>query len=198
MAIVTDVYQLRLFSTYLDESMVNVFHYVISEVGDELPVSSDLIAAFEDVVMNLLTEVTSAGVTYNTIDAFNIRDVTDFATVSPPRSAYDQGLVLGEALPAFFTYKYRYQRVALGTRYGYKRFSGVPESFVDGNKASSGGKTLLEDLAVELGRALTPRTGVILFPYVARRPIILGITPPGYGTNKATFEGFSTQNTRKR
>lgn len=197
MAQVGDVYQVRLFSEYLQEPIVNIFHYAVTVAPTDVPESADVISQFRATVMNLLIEVTSTGMRFDRVEAYNIRDVVDFDSVLFAGQTDEFGKVSGEALPAFFNYKYQYQRVAVGQRYGYKRFCGVPESFVDGNNVSATGQTLVNDLAVELGRTLVTTTSAEAVPYVARRPIVVGINPPGYGTNKARFLGFSTQNSRK-
>lgn len=195
--IVGDVLQLNLVSTYLGQTLNNIFHFQITQVGSVVNASTALGTGFGDNVLDDIRAITSDQITYNHADIVNIRDVSDFAQDDySVTGSLTGGTTLD--LPSYIGLGFRYNRVGPGQRHGYKRFGGLIESQVSGN-SYAGNPTLAADLATALiyNQGSDTYNSWRWSPFVASRPIVFGATPSGYVPVTSLFQGVTTQNSRK-
>lgn len=114
-----DVYQVRVFQTYQDQELINVFHYIAT--GGLSATAENLYSGFADQVWDLVRGAQHADCVTRRFTVINSNDNTDQeeATVSSPGT-----YVPGSMLPAFLAYGLRSQRPYMGQRYSYKRIGG--------------------------------------------------------------------------
>jgi hypothetical protein len=161
-------------------------------------VAADLISGFDSVVLAAMVVMQSDNLDYTAIEAFNVAEPTDFAAVVTSQITNNVGLNTSPNMPAFLSVTYRYARQAVGTRYGYKRISGITDDSVSGSSINPLYQATLSSVGTALGSVLSPIVGVEFTPFIASRPITLGVNPGGYKTTSCSVNGLGTQNTRKR
>lgn len=194
-----DVIQVKLLGEYLGEAWVNVFYY-LQTAGSANGAGACLNLFEEDVVPALLDTMvdTSAIIWLSAVNGMNNADQYERA----PLSGYGQGVLdsitLGEA-PSNMANGYRSNRGGIGTRYSYKRFAGMPLSWLDANGWDASASTPRAALAVALGSHPTG-SGFSYSPVQVTGGFALG-TPPTYTFVVDTWTPMdrpSTQNTRMK
>lgn len=197
MGAIGDVYQLKLFQTYLNVDMLNVWYYILESQGTGSNLATVLAAQFDQDVIPEFSGIQVNAVSYLQLEVVNLRELTEFSASPGSTLVNSGGQRSGAPLPAFFTASFRYQRSAVGQRYGYKRVSGIQEQDVEGNVVEPSRVGAFNDVAAAFAAELDDGLGNIWAPYVAKRPITLGVNPTGYVCKGVVFNGWSTQSTRK-
>lgn len=192
-----DIHQLTVTGTYLGQAIVNRWFYQqvsgdIPSIGTEVELVNEFQSAVLEVLMNAMSEEYSISL----IEGVGLRDPGTFNYTAP--IAIDGDLtMLGAPQPAFMAVAFRFQRLAPGQRYGYKRFPAPPGDFIDGNNTIAAYQSTYADpLAAAMAATLSP-AGLTFVPFVASRPITLGANPSGYVSSFVSYRGLTTQNTRK-
>lgn len=192
-----DIHQLTVTGSYLGQTVVNRWFYRqnsadIGGVGTEV----ELVQEFQTEVLEVLMNAMSDEYSISLIEGVGLRDPGTFNYTAP--IAIDGDLtMLGAPSPAFLAIALRFQRVAPGQRYGYKRFPAPPGDFIDGNSTIPTYQSTYGDpLASAMSATLTP-AGLSFSPFVASRPILFGANPSGYVSSFVSYRGLTTQNTRK-
>jgi hypothetical protein len=197
MGTVGDVYQVKLFQDYLGVDVLNVFYYILETQGTGSNLATQLATQFDTDVITEMAEIQVDDLSYTQLEVVNLGDLTEFSATPGSGLATPDGNRVGDPLPAFFVASFRFQRAAVGQRYGYKRLSGIQEQDVVGNSLDSGRQAAFNALAADFALTLDDGLGNTWAPYVAKRPIVLGVNPAGYVSKGCVFDGWATQNTRK-
>lgn len=198
MAAVGDVFQVTLTSSYLGKTINNVWHYVVSVLGDPAAFPQFQLEAFvNEFIQNRIADLVNEEFEFLTLYTINYNDPSEFA-LSDLNGFGALPTDDDAALPSYLALAFRYARVAGGQRYGYKRLAGLVESQVSGN-TFSGNNTDATALADAMYASSNPATynGWIFTPFIASRPLVLGTNPVGYIPSACVFRGLTTQNTRK-
>lgn len=169
-----DVYQIRLNGTYGVGNWSNVWYYQQRSGGASDANAEDLWDEFESTVLPPLSLLQSTTILYSLLEVVNMRVTSDFyATVTTSATG---GTVAGSSLAPTVAFQYRQARPAPGTRYGYKRFIGVPESQADGalwSPSSVAAYGLANAMEFELEGDLGSWV-----PVIVGSPRIYGVNPP--------------------
>lgn len=194
-----DVFVVKLFGNYDADETLNVFHYVQEgpDIGGVNTVA-ELINGFIGVIGSSLQAPLVDDAFFTRIEAFGYRAPAIYNDIRA--IAWQGDIVPGsdnEGAPSFLTLTFRSSRNGPGTRYGYKRFSGIPTDFINRNRITDTAYlTLLSDLAGDLGNQLTAG-GLTFTPFIVQGPKNLGTNPLGYRATTWAFNGIGTQNSRK-
>lgn len=197
MGSVGDVYQVKLFQTLLNVDVLNVWYYILETQGTGSNLASVLAGEFDTDIIPPLTEIQTTDLTYTQLEVVNLGLLTEFSATPGSGLSATNGVRGGQVLPAFFCASFRYQRAAIGQRYGYKRIAGIQDQDVDGDGIESGRTTDYTAVATAFAAVLDDGAGNTWAPYIARRPITLGVNPTGYVSKGVDFNGWTTQSTRK-
>jgi len=192
-----DIVQIKLTTTVLGKDVFNIFHY-IQGAGGTIPgdlaevVNAAFWASIDTQLLACLhpsVTVKSSELVYLTfLSAWNILPIGEEGTWN---DVTEQG-----AAPRQVTIGFRYQRTAVGQRNGYKRFSGGSIDALEDGVWGAAMAVTAGDLADALEDGFTAGT-TPFYPYVAKRPITLGVNPPGYVSDAVSFYQGSSQNSRK-
>lgn len=192
-----DVIQVKVSGTYLGEAWNNVFYYL--QAGGGAAAAGACLNLFEAQVMDNVVDMMldTSDVTYLTaVNGMNNADQYERL----PNAGYSVGeldaAVLGEA-PSNVAVGFRSNRNGIGTRYSYKRFAGVPLSWLSANGWDASSDTLRAAMAVALGGTLTG-SGYTFQPVQVTGGFTLG-TAPTYTFVLDAWSPMtrpSTQNTR--
>lgn len=196
MATVGDVFQLTLKASYLGQSISNVFFYYMSVATSSNPYAAALANLFVDEVLSSIAAFQSDQLVYSEIYCVNVGTPLDMV-VLPLSETGAIDAELDTLLPSYIAAKFRFTRSGAGQRYGYKRFAGLNDTLVNGNIASAAMTAFGLTCASNLDDPLIGGSGTTLNPFVASRPITLGVIPSGYIPQGCQFSGITTQNSRK-
>lgn len=128
---ISDVYQIRLNGTYGSPTWSNVWWYLQTAGLDTPNNAEELALEFNDRVIPPLAELQGVAAVYTDLTVINYRNPEDYFVRTDFSS--DGGQISGDGLPSGVAFQYRFARPRPGTRNGYKRFIGVPESIAAGN-----------------------------------------------------------------
>ena len=191
-----DRYRLDDLQTYLSQGCLNIYFYKwISGSGGG---AADLIAAWEDAMLDPITDIQVASLTHVAIQSINVDDVTDYGLDVPVTN--NVGNNSGQGMPPFVCWAFRYNRATRAVRNGQKRIPGVPESGVEDGVASSGSLDALAGVATAMAGTLVSDALCHYEPRIMRR-----VFDPGTGITTYTdfpisgviYTRVSSQNTRK-
>lgn len=175
---------------------MNVYHYVVSQIGNVEALPQYQFEAFLDnEVTSQVRAIQSDLVEYTNSYVVNLHNPAEYAE-SNLDSFGGIDSDLDAALPSLNATVFRFQRRAAGQRYGYKRYCGLVESQVAGNTwAAAAPSALVAALMV----SSDPDTyeGWVFTPFIASHPIVLGTNPTGYVPIACNFRGVTSQRTRK-
>ncbi len=181
--------------SYLGETVLNVYYYRITAVtGAEDGYLDILNTSWEGEVLDNVVKLQISNLLHTQREWRNLSNGVDLmvdATVVPG------GRTESSSAPSFTSYGFMLARESLVTRNGYKRFGGIPDSFIDGNNYVGNAGLIT---AVESGLAADLMAGITILaePVIVKRPIE---TPAGEylysSVGSAAFRGIGTQNTRK-
>src|SRR5476651_2330880 len=188
---VANVVQLILQGTCVTEETLNVFYYGSATNLDGLPA---FIAAWIAAVMTTLQSAVGTSTLYSEVSAQGERGVTSFATQPISLS----GFVSGDQLPPFATWDFTYVRGGALERNGYKRFSGIPESFQQNGVATGSGPGQVAALATVLNQDI-PVVLDTWFPLIRRTKVhrLAQIPPVYYDKSSVVYSKIGSQNSRK-
>lgn len=192
-----DIYKLVLTGSYLGESVSNVFWFSESVQGsDDSLALEELKEGFEFVMSADLLALANDSMTYNLITITRIVDgrqeafpVTWVGLVDDASGA--------NALPSYVAIAFRYNRVSAATRHGYKRYAGIADSMVYGNNLDGSFSNAADNLEDAMETVIQTGSGFSFSPAVVSRPVVLGANPSYYLPQTVTFNGVTTQNSRK-
>lgn len=195
-----DIYQAKFKQTIFGEELLNVFYYRqnggaagdgAAELAEGLQGTSSWLQEWaamqlEDVAYDYIQVINGMN---------NSDQATDF-TIIPDSGAIDSDGV--PAAPTLLAVGFRSNRGGVGTRYSYKRLSGFPAYFLDGNGWAAGVDTLAAAVATALA-AQVGSGGKTFVPVQVTGGFRLGVTPTeSFPLTAWTMMGTpSTQNTRK-
>jgi len=180
-----------------DNPFLNVFAYeVTAGTGN----TSDLNQIFEGDIIPPLVAIMALSFTVVDSTAYNLDNPTDFDvnTIATP------GDVNQEFLPYWVAYKFKFVRGTREISNGAKRIVGIPETaYLDGFLAS-GFTTLVNTLAADFAAPMVGADGTYT-PKIWRRAgtyLVAGVPTvfpdTFYDISDVVFDGFGSQNTRKR
>jgi hypothetical protein len=128
-----DLYEFKLHSTYLGQSLLNIFHFEYVEGGTPSnAIAAELRNAFRDTFLTAIADGPlisrfSDALTYTSVEITNLSDpsvLVDQAWGTP-----QVGIVSGDDMPPYVCAVIRTGRLAGDIRRGQKRFAGVTETF---------------------------------------------------------------------
>lgn len=152
-----DVVEFKLFQLYLSQEVLNVFQY-----GARLFPAGLSIASLGVDLMNHLTSAMkltqNSSLTYVRYSIANLTNNQDYYedTLSQAGSRSVSG---DNAAPSFVAASYIYTRSTKLTRNGFKRVSGLLDSDMDGNNATTAYRTLANTLANALAADVIVTSG---------------------------------------
>lgn len=185
------VYRLVLAASLYGKACDNVFYYGV--VGGS-PSAINLRNAFGEDVAPAIQAIQSEDVLYASINSVGVQGIFDFDDY--PFTAV--GSVGDFAEPTFVAWGYRYNRAASNERHGYKRFAGVADTWWEGGEIDPANNTALAAVATVLEGDIN-NGGSTFTPLIQRRFLDkVPVDPPEYYTfNTVSFQGITTQNSRK-
>lgn len=194
-----DVIEMTLQQTYLFQTVLNVFHFRVTE--DVTPVTTTLTAFYalwQTNVLPTLKAIISDQLSYNGAKLKHILGGTDEADVG---HAAIPGLVSGDPMPPFVAWEFKYVRATTTTRHGFKRFAGISENHQTSGLINPAVVTAVNALAVKLGDIVWSGlagdnvfTPVILSRFDGGVPRVPPITND---VNAVVYARITSQNTRK-
>lgn len=190
-----DVFQGKLFSDALGQTMLNVFYWEQVDASGAAPPAQELAEAFETDVLPEMADTLSTSMTFNRLEMLNVAVPTEFYI--NPFGGGVPGTQAGDMLPLTVCWSLRYPRAFPGTRDGWKRLSGIAEADINGTTPSPAAliRILAAGEAMEADIAGLTTTWK---PVIVGKPIILGFNPPvRYDVSQVEFGGVGTQNSRK-
>lgn len=192
-----DIVQIKLTTNVVGKTTYNIFYYM-QQAGGSIP--GDLAATVNDAFwasingqlracLHPSTVVNQSELVFLTfLSAWNVKTI----------NATGQWSDVSERGPAprYNAIGLRYNRVAIGQRHGYKRFSGAAAEAIEDGGWNVALGALATTLATAIQGGFTAGTTAFL-PFVAHRPIVLGMNPTGYVPGSVSYYDNSTQNSRK-
>lgn len=192
-----DVFKLVLDGLYLGEKVSNVFWYSQTETPvepDDEP--SELALGFEFVFRTPLENIANDQMIYNRITVTRISDGAQSELPINWVGAIDSAG--GDScMPSYVALAFRMNRTNAAQRNGYKRFSGISETWVAGNGLQEAFTSQILAVVGALEEFLISPTAGTFAPCVVTRPVTLGSNPAYYNYNSAQFNAVTTQNSRK-
>lgn len=176
--------------------IVNAYFY--KQTAGTTGTAAGLINNFLFYVMPALLAVQTAQIVHTLVAARNLDDPLDYA--SQVLVANNIGLVLGDVLPKFVAWSFRYNRTRSDMNHGYKRIAGVPESWSTAGVADASILGTLGSLATVLAADLTDVPGNTFRPVIMRRLLdaqghLIGYQEFAHGG--VQYQRVTSQNTRK-
>lgn len=184
--------------TYLGEDLMNVYYYRwFSTPTLDNSAYIPLLEDFQAEVINEVVKVQNEYVTHTTTSIRNLSNNLDYAE----RTSATIGTLdvdPANTLPSYMTLGFQLIRDSLATRNGYKRFSGMIESQVEGNDYVAS-LTPIGDVIGGLQENLTVGLVQVAAPVIVKRPIDppVGSSYVYSSISAVLFKGIGTQNTRK-
>jgi hypothetical protein len=190
----TDPYviEIVLKGAVITEETLNVFHFASPTLTDTI---ADIIQAFYVALGPTLINLIGTSSVFSEVTGQFVRGSILFG--SQPLVG-QSGTVSGDQLPPYATWDFTYVRGGALERNGYKRFSGVPESFQANGVASGSGPANLAVLAGVLGAGFN--SGTDDWTPVIKRTKIAHVTqtpPKYYSVSSVVYSKIGTQNSRK-
>lgn len=169
---VGDIVQLTLFQNYASQVMLNVFYYRVEDVPTPGYLEG-LVSEFQTWVMPEISRCQNGGVNYTKIVAQNIFNFDIFVdtTVTPPTGVKAPA---GDQTATFIAAGIYLQPGNRRVRRGYKFISGMHEGDLNGNVFTTTYLGLLNDVATEMTRTLSPGVGTDSFRQVLVKRVLVG------------------------
>lgn len=189
-----DVFRIFMRATYLNQQIVNVFHYQNITFGGGDGTIGGLFTDFEATVIAALLPLVSAHYHIYELEGINLDSESqdEFRIVGVDYT----GAVAGDCLPPNIGYRYMLVRETRDVRNGRKNFAGVPEA---ANALGVPDASILADaqnLADAMGEELNSGT-TGWQPIIFRKPNDTIPRGAAFRVNEVVFKGFGTQNSRK-
>ncbi len=170
----------------------NVFYY---SSASALSSAADCSDAFDNHVLLDMITVASEDLVY---DHVHVECVKGGSTIFD-QVVTEAGSVLSHAMPPYVSWAYRFNRVDVGERHGYKRPAGVPEGWWAAGTIDPTNLPTLNALATVFQSSIAG-AGVSYRPVIQERQHAgVPVVPAVYHTfDVCSFVGISSQNTRKK
>jgi hypothetical protein len=194
---ILDVYNIKLFSVLQNVEMLNVFNYIVSGGTVDSADAQEVSDKFNSDVLTKIAAICAIEVDFERIETFQWGNPSDTALIPKGSLSEQDGLRTGEAMASFSAWSYTLNRSVPGQRSGGKRFAGISETDLDGYTPETAVLTPIAQLSTALASVLVG-SNAEYSQFVARRPLVLGVTPTGYVPATISFGGVGTQNTRKK
>lgn len=190
-----DIWEFVMRGSYHAQLVVNVFHYkaTTADAAD----TDAMMAAFVSDVLTPIAVVQGGQMSWTQLELKQITGGGDYGIlpITPPIA----GTQSGEDLPPETCFTFRFQRLQLGRRHGYKRICGVTEGNQAAGVAVGGILTYLDDAADAMKADIVPGAGPTLRPGVLHR-MLNGqpVVPPVFqDIASVLYSHIGTQNSRK-
>lgn len=138
---VGDIYYLKLRQLYLGEDCLNVFYFRETVSGTALNDAAALAETWDAQILPDLALCQSEDVAYLDIETAVIANPTVFYNHIPTTTAGDR-TTLTDTAPSWMCASLRFNRNGPGSRYAYKRFTGLLVEDINENQLVSGTATL--------------------------------------------------------
>jgi len=169
------VYRVVLTSTLFGQVCTNVFHY--GQLAGLTAGAPDLLGGFQTNVLDAIADMLSEEVDFTSLLVVSIGNPTDYAEdTSPTPGEGQRSADSTTTLPSNVCVTFRSNRFGPGSRYSYKRFSGILEPDVDGNNIDFASLTTAAAVATALGALISWGTG-LYEPIQVRGGMVLGYSP---------------------
>lgn len=122
----------------------NKYNFATLEAGASAITAQALCLGFADGWFPVINDVLTQSTVGQSVYARNLYDPTDFFEDT---ANVANGAVSSDALPSFVAWSFRSNRGRTDMRRGYKRFPGVPETFVSAGVATAGALVELGQIA---------------------------------------------------
>jgi len=150
-----DRFELVVEGTCLGKNIRNVYYYL--QTNGAAVAAAIVAQEFINTPLQAIRTITTTDMVWSKVSVKNLDDPEDFTeTIISPAQA---GNVAAETMPPFVTFSFIYHRTTLLVRNGWKRFAGVPETYVVGGVIVAG----------------TPETNVNLVAEALDEPVTDGI-----------------------
>ena len=193
--ILTGLYRVDVFQTYLNEICLNTFWY--RETFGFNNLAQDLADEFDTTVAPSLAVIQNTGVVYDLIRVTPIFGNEIEVNKTPTTPA---GLVNGTQMSTFVAVSIRLNRASTELRNGWKRFTGLVEELTASTTFAGSYVTTLQATAVTLSTVLTGVTGIYQ-PSIVRKPFSTKEQTPDWEAidvgGATVLNRPTTQNSRK-
>lgn len=192
-----DIYKLTLSGQTLGEDNDNVFYYRTEATGSGSG-AQNLCNSFEATILPAIFPLLSENATFQLIEAVNLASPTDYYSQVPSPNAGTRDSDGGvNDMPSFLVASVQFNRNGPGTRYSYKRFSGLLKADTLGNDLQSGTAAAWVSACVVF--AVAAVFGSWTFrPVQVKHPTPLGVNPVvNFVIGQVLEVELGTQNTRK-
>lgn len=142
-----DPYQMRVTSTFLGQSIENVFWFYQNTNGSAPNPISGLITAFIGLFIQPIENYQNEEYSWDSIEVQNWQTVTQAGSAL---TAGEVGLVAGTPMPSWVNYTISWNRLGAGYNYPMKRISGVDETMTDGNDVAGAAATAIAAIANDI------------------------------------------------
>lgn len=199
-AILGDLLQATVRATYLSQTILNIFHYRITNVtGLSDAGYIDFATWIATDILGPVRLIQSSLLTYQEIEIRNLSNNIDVASVALTATG---SVTATEAtsLPSYVSLGFKLVRESLVTRNGYKRFAGLVDAQVTGNTFVPSSGTIIPDIEEALAADWVFGVVNTAEPVIVKRPIVppVGTTYEYASIGSAVVADFvGTQNTRK-
>lgn len=159
------LYKVTLEQEYLNQLCLNTFYFQSTLNLDDV---QDLCAdAFNETLMPFIADALSLSVLFENIRAENVTGTLADVNLTP---TVTQGVVIGLVTSSFVAATIRLDRTTKETRNGSKRFTGMVEENINGQRFENPFIAILDNLAVGLAAQIST-VGAIFDPVIARAPV---------------------------
>lgn len=184
--------------TYLGEDLMNVYYYRWFSLPVTDPAAyTGLLNSFDEIVIDNVIKAQNEFLEHTTLSIRNLSNNLDYAEMTVAKD----GLLdvdPANCLQSYVTLGFQMIRDSLATRNGYKRFSGLIESQVEGN-TYVGSLDPIGDIIGGLQGFLYNGVVATAAPIIVKRPIDppVGTSYVYSSVSSVLFKGLGTQNSRK-
>lgn len=197
MALLGDIYEVKLFAEFISKQVLNVFHYQAAAApGSSLALRNSFVTD----VVNVIRTIQVENIHYDSVEVANLNDPSDFASEGLTAT---HGAIGAEGLPPYAAYTFKYARATRAVRNGFKRIGGIPETWQDNGIIDTTHVSDMNTVATALALTLTGSGADVYVPVIARilypvpNPLHLPGTASAFNITGVSYEHIGTQNTRK-
>lgn len=197
---INDIYQVKVFQTYLSQNVLNVYFYRQITTGS--PDNAE--GLFEAVDAQILSEqmqIMNNSYDVPAMEVFQPAVPTDFFTARPTNDTGLRVVAGGDRSPAFVAFGYRSNRAGPGTRSSFKRYAGMIDQDMDGNLLNPGFTSLPQVIALQaaLGADIDDgASGALYEPVQVKHPVLLNVEPTVNLDIDSWFDPYLTSQVSRR
>lgn len=193
-----DLLQLVDNQVYLEQQVLNVYYYRITNVtGIADPYLPALNDWFTDNVLDPVKALQVNGLQHVSREWKNLTNGVDLFVDG---TVVDGGQSVSPSLymPSYVSLGFILRRESLVTRNGYKRIAGIGEGLISGNEFIGTGSGI-PDIEEAFAKDIVLGLVTIAEPIILKRPIVVPVESYEYSSiGSASFRGVGTQNSRKK